>query len=145
MSATPPSSSSKKGSWPSTLHQRQSCQVTRAVQTMSAFNGTSMTNTFRKYFYSRKHFPKILGGVMIASGIAGYYSMGWWHTRQLEERKRIYIDAYHNRGDGHGSGDNRLVSLARKMTQRFAAASSPQSSFYRTDTSILQRQVTKFW
>lgn len=141
--ANKPSASAKK-----TTLSNATCQVTRAVQTMSSFHqSTSMTGTFRDtyrfYFYSPKHFPKILGGIMVLSGIAGYSCMGWYHDRTMEERKRIYVEAYHhNNGVGassstlatnsslvssseyaknniNGDGDNnRLVSLARKMTHR---------------------------
>ena len=101
---------------------------------MSALHHTSV---FRKYFYSRRHFPKILGGVMLASGVAGYCAMGYWHGQKMEERKQIYVDAYHN----GGSGGSRLVSLARKMTHRFVSPSESRCQ----ESPGLQRQVTKFW
>lgn len=129
--AKPPSSSSHRA--PS-----NTCQVTRAVQTMSSIHQTPLTTTFRDayrfYFYSPKHFPKILGGIMLASGVAGYTCMGWWHGRKMEEMKQIYVDAYYCDGEGNGS---RLASLARKMTRRIVNSGAEPSG--------LQRQGTKFW
>ena len=121
-----------------------SCQVTRAVHTMSLYHQTSFMDTARKYFYSPKHFPKILGGIMLASGIAGYYTMGYLHEQKIQKTKRIYIDAYHNSSSSSSNNNNNaqsqgdsssLVSLARKMTNRI------------TDTaeSRLQKQYTKYW
>lgn len=148
------------------------CRITRAVQTMSSFHRTSISETARKYFHSPQHFPRILGGLMLSSGIAGYVCMGWWYERQLEERKRIYIDAYHGvqasisssgikGGEGRNSSDNdeRRVSLARKMTRRNVSTTLSSSSssttandahhavlLNTTDSPLnLQRQVTKFW
>mmetsp|Transcript_32952 Transcript_32952/g.59419 ORF Transcript_32952/g.59419 Transcript_32952/m.59419 type:complete len:166 (-) Transcript_32952:46-543(-) len=165
MSTTPPPPSPNKASLPSNLHHRQnSCQVTRAVETMSSFHHTSMKKTLRLYFYSRAYFPKILGGIMIASGIAGYACMGWWHDRKMKEMERIYSDAYHN-GDrvsssiaknvrsfpGNGKNgnnedsDNGLVALTRNMTRRIVASSRHATLSNATDSSRLQRQVTKFW
>jgi len=109
---------------------------------MSLYHQTSFMDTARKYFYSPKHFPKILGGIMLASGIAGYYTMGYLHEQKIQETKRIYIDAYHNSSSSSNNntdqsqGDSSsLVSLARKMTNRI------------TDTaeSRLQKQYTKYW
>ena len=79
---------------------------------------------------------------MLASGIAGYYTMGYLHEQKIQETKRIYIDAYHNsssssnNNNAQSQGDSSsLVSLARKMTNRI------------TDTaeSRLQKQYTKYW
>lgn len=135
------------------LRQREgttTCQVTRAVQTMSSFHQTSMTGTARKYFYSPKYFPRILGGIMLVSGIAGYSCMGYLQEQKIEERKRIYIDAYHNNNSNSKSNgesrtddreDSRLVALARKMTNRMSSLSNINS----VDSSNLQRQYTKFW
>lgn len=171
MSRTPPPPSPNKAPLPSNLHQRQkSCQVTRAVQTMSSFHHTSMKKTLRLYFYSRAYFPKILGGIMIASGIAGYTCMGWWHDRKMKEMERIYSEAYHNgeqrsnnpfvsssiaknvrsfSGDGKNSNNedsgNGLVALTRNMTRRIVASSRHATLSNATDSSRLQRQVTKFW
>ena len=84
---------------------------------------------------------------MLASGVAGYSFMGWYTDRQIEKRKRVYIDAYHNGNgveDGNGSG-NRLISLARKMTHRIVGNVALASSGSQMETNKLQRQVTKFW
>ena len=87
---------------------------------------------------------------MLVSGIAGYSCMGYLHGQKIEERKRIYIDAYHNNnsnnstnGESHTDdrGDSRLVALARKMTNRMSSLSNINS----VDSSNLQRQYTKFW
>mmetsp|Transcript_16497 Transcript_16497/g.34731 ORF Transcript_16497/g.34731 Transcript_16497/m.34731 type:complete len:177 (-) Transcript_16497:239-769(-) len=176
MSATPPSSSTKMP-LQSINATNASCQVTRAVRTMSSINHhrTSIRTTFRKYFYSPTHFPKILGAVMVASGIVGYTSMGWWHGRQIEKRKRIYIEAY------NGSSDE-STTTTRLENSSVASSSTPGSNAgvtiissdaknrmdgendnrlialarkmtYRVvsspsstvDSSRLQRQVTKFW
>ena len=84
---------------------------------------------------------------MLVSGIAGYSCMGYLHEQKIEERKRIYIDAYHNNNKSNGEsrtddrGDSRLVALARKMTNRMSSLSNINS----VDSSNLQRQYTKFW
>lgn len=118
------------------------CQVTRAVQTLSALNQhrSFAKTTFRKYFYSRTHFPRILGGIMLASGVAGYTFMGWLHGRQIEERTRIYVEAYNNGERREDDGDG-LIALARKMTRRVVDASRDATM----ESARLQRQVTKFW
>ncbi len=79
------------------------CRITRAVQTISSLHRdrTWMFESARKYFHSPHHFPKILGGLMVSSGIAGYMCMGWWHERQVEWRNRIYIDAYYHQNNHH--------------------------------------------
>lgn len=125
MSATPPSSSTKMSLQPINA-VNASCQVTRAVQTMSSINHhrTSIRTTFRKYFYSPTHFPKILGAVMVASGIVGYTSMGWWHGRQIEERKRIYIEAY----NGTVSGDDESTTSTRLENSSVVSSSSTHDS-----------------
>ena len=97
---------------------------------------------------------------MMASGVAGYKCMGWYTERAIEQRKRAYMDVYHRNsnnsnnnngvvveGDKGSNGNNRLVSLARKMTHRIVvdndvAMTSPGSQL---ETNKLQRQVTKFW
>ena len=86
--------------------------------------------------------------------------MGWYTERAIEQRKRAYMDVYHRNsnnsnnnngvvveGDKGSNGNNRLVSLARKMTHRIVvdndvAMTSPGSQL---ETNKLQRQVTKFW
>lgn len=85
---------------------------------------------------------------MLVSGIAGYSCMGYLHEQKIEERKRIYIDAYHNNNNKSNGesrtddrGDSRLVALARKMTNRMSSLSNINS----VDSSNLQRQYTKFW
>ena len=92
---------------------------------------------------------------MLVSGIAGYSCMGYLHEQKIEERKRIYIDAYHNNNNNNNNsnsksngesrtddrGDSRLVALARKMTNRMSSLSNINS----VDSSNLQRQYTKFW
>ena len=87
---------------------------------------------------------------MLVSGIAGYSCMGYLHEQKIEERKRIYIDAYHNNNSNSKSNgesrtddreDSRLVALARKMTNRMSSLSNINS----VDSSNLQRQYTKFW
>mmetsp|Transcript_53511 Transcript_53511/g.113648 ORF Transcript_53511/g.113648 Transcript_53511/m.113648 type:complete len:158 (-) Transcript_53511:314-787(-) len=156
--STPPTPTPNKTPLSSTTGHpwQNSCQVTRAVQTMSSLNQhhANVANTCRKYFYSRTHFPKILGAIMIASGITGYVSMGWWHGRILEERKRIYVEAYHNgqkrresngKNTYNGNDDNRLVTLARKMTRRVMDSSRNVTLQDAMNSSRLQRQVTKFW
>jgi len=132
--------------------------ITRAVQTMSSIHQTSIIDTARKIFYSPKHFPKVLGGILSVSFIAGYLCMGYVHDYNVEKRKRIYIDAYHNNNrktdstikqtDGLStisvsttqnkstSGGDRLSRLARKMTHRIAT---------QTNNLKEQRQYTKFW
>ncbi len=163
-----PTSSSTSSTAPSrTMLQGRSssatiCVITRAVQTMSSFHQTSLSNTARKYFYSPKHFPRILSGLMLTSGIAGYACMGCWQERQLEERKRIYTDAYHqNHGaarkelapspaathatnssstkvsEGTSSSSNRMVALARKMTRRIVSTSSSSSSSASSNNTVL--------
>ena len=88
---------------------------------------------------------------MLVSGIAAYSCMGYLHEQKMEERKRIYIDAYHNNNNNSNlstgesrtddRGDSRLVALARKMTNRMSSLSNINS----VDSSNLQRQYTKFW
>eukprot|EP00578_Thalassiosira_sp_NH16_P004159 CAMPEP_0181140140 /NCGR_PEP_ID=MMETSP1071-20121207/35151_1 /TAXON_ID=35127 /ORGANISM="Thalassiosira sp., Strain NH16" /LENGTH=142 /DNA_ID=CAMNT_0023227083 /DNA_START=271 /DNA_END=699 /DNA_ORIENTATION=+ len=142
---------------------------------MSHFHHTSMTDALRKYFYSRTHFPWILGGIMVVSGIAGYSCMGWLHDKQMEDRKRIYIEAYHNgdqrrdsnltnnslapsalpmidslvssgdRNRVNGGGEHDLVSLARKMTHRVVTSASHATPLDSVESSMMQRQVTKIW
>jgi len=53
---------------------------------------------------------------MFASGIAGYCCMGYWQGKKMEERKRIYVDAYHN-------GEE-----PRRSIQKPAVSSSPSNS-----------------
>ena len=132
-------------------NKRQRHVITRAVQTMSSIHQTSIIDTARKIFYSPKHFPKVLGGILSISFVAGYVCMGYVHDYNVEKRKRIYIDAYHNNNKTDSTikknnrqstlstqnsttgGEDRLTRLARKMTHRIA-----------TQTNI-QRQYTKFW
>jgi hypothetical protein len=38
-----------------------------------------------------------LGGVLIASGAAGYAFAGWLHRRHLQETTDAYNDAHHHR------------------------------------------------
>ncbi len=78
---------------------------------------------------------------MLASGIAGYVCMGYYHTQQMEKRKRIYIDAYHQ---GNDNSSGKLTALARKMTRRIVE-SSHAAFADKAESSKLQRQVTKFW
>ena len=109
------------------------CRITRAVQTISSLHRdrTWMFESARKYFHSPHHFPKILGGLMVSSGIAGYMCMGWWHERQVEERKRIYIDAYYHQNNHHNDDVaspalslNLLTSSTSNATATAAAATS---------------------
>lgn len=108
------------------------CRITRAVQTITSFHRdrTSIFELARKHFHSPHHFPKILGGLMVSSGIAGYMCMGWWHERQMEERKRIYIDAYHQ--NNHNDGTNRKAMMASPLptsiTSKATAAATSGSA-----------------
>jgi len=136
--------------------------ITRAVQTMSSIHQTSLIGSARKIFYSPKHFPKVLGGILSVSFIAGYVCMGYVHDYNVEKRKRIYIDAYHNNNNKTDSikqtdrqstvsvsttqndsttGGDRLTRLARKMTHRIAT----QTNNLKESSMIIQRQYTKFW
>ena len=136
--------------------------ITRAVQTMSSLHQTSIIDTARKIFYSPKHFPKVLGGILSVSFIAGYLCMGYVHDYNVEKRKRIYIDAYHNNNSKTDStmkqtdrqstvsvsttqnstiGGDRLAMIARKMTHRIAT----QTNNLKESSVIIQRQYTKFW
>ena len=128
--------------------------ITRAVQTMSSIHQTSLIGSARKIFYSPKHFPKVLGGILSVSFIAGYVCMGYVHDYNVEKRKRIYIDAYHNNNSKTDStqvsvsttqnsttGGDRLTRLARKMTHRIAT----KTNNLKESSMIIQRQYTKFW
>jgi hypothetical protein len=87
----------------------------------------------------------ILGGIMLFSGVAGYACMDWWHDQKIEERKKIYVDAYNNGQERGGDGDNSLVSLARKMTRRIVGSPYLDSSTENANATNLQKQVTRFW
>ena len=109
---------------------------------------------------------------MAVSGVAGYYCMGWWHDQKMEERKRIYVEAYNqNRGDQHGvfTSSNNLSSSSTAATSVNIISSDARDSVAREggnnlvslarklthrivttshdkdQHSSLQRQVTKFW
>jgi hypothetical protein len=83
---------------------------------------------------------------MLASGVAGYACMDILHESRMEERKRIYTEAYHRNGEqSQNNGNGRLVALARKMTHRLASSSGHVSISDLADSSGLQRQVTKMW
>ena len=128
---------------------------------MSSIHQTSIIDTARKIFYSPKHFPKVLGGILSVSFIAGYVCMGYVHDYNVEKRKRIYIDAYHNNNNKTDStikqtdrqstvsvsttqnstiGGARLAMIARKMTHRIATHTNNLK-----ESSMIQRQYTKFW
>ena len=142
-------------------NKRQRHVITRAVQTMSSIHQTSIIDTARKIFYSPKHFPKVLGGILSVSFIAGYVCMGYVHDYNVEKRKRIYIDAYHNNNNKTDStikqtdrqstvsvsttqnstiGGARLAMIARKMTHRIATQTNNLK-----ESSMIQRQYTKVW
>ena len=142
-------------------NKRQRHVITRAVQTMSSIHQTSIIDTARKIFYSPKHFPKVLGGILSVSFLAGYVCMGYLHDYNVEKRKRIYIDAYHNNNSKTDStikqtdrqstvsvsttqnstiGGDRLSMIARKMTHRIATQTNNLK-----ESSMIQRQYTKFW
>jgi hypothetical protein len=142
-------------------NKRQRHVITRAVQTMSSIHQTSIIDTARKIFYSPKHFPKVLGGILSVSFIAGYVCMGYVHDYNVEKRKRIYIDAYHNNNNKTDStikqtdrqstvsvsttqnstiGGDRLAMIARKMTHRIATQTNNLK-----ESSMIQRQYTKVW
>ena len=142
-------------------NKRQRHVITRAVQTMSSIHQTSIIDTARKIFYSPKHFPKVLGGILSVSFITGYVCMGYVHDCNVEKRKRIYIDAYHNNNSKTDStikqtdrqstvsvsttqnstiGGARLAMIARKMTHRIATQTNNLK-----ESSMFQRQYTKFW
>lgn len=134
-------------------NKRQRHVITRAVQTMSSLHQTSIINTARKIFYSPKHFPKVLGGILSISFVAGYVCMGYVHDYNVEKRKRIYIDAYHNNNSktdstrqvsvsttqNNSTSGGELTRLARKMTHRIATQTNNLKE------SSMQRQYTKFW
>lgn len=134
-------------------NKRQRHVITRAVQTMSSLHQTSIINTARKIFYSPKHFPKVLGGILSISFVAGYVCMGYVHDYNVEKRKRIYIDVYHNNNSktdstrqvsvsttqNNSTSGGELTRLARKMTHRIATQTNNLKE------SSMQRQYTKFW
>lgn len=61
-------------------------QITRAVHILSAAYGTSMAVKTGKttvgqvassVFYSKQHFPKILGSLIVLSGVVGWQTMAY--------------------------------------------------------------------
>mmetsp|Transcript_5218 Transcript_5218/g.10679 ORF Transcript_5218/g.10679 Transcript_5218/m.10679 type:complete len:194 (+) Transcript_5218:129-710(+) len=134
---------------------QQQCQITRAIQTFA-----HTQTAFQRYFYSRKHFPKILTAFMTFGGFVGFTVMEYLANVQLEEKRKVYVDAYHH----HGRNDTQIVrdigrmaedsirsttttssasSLARKMTHK--TVDVVNSVVREGSSGILNRQITKFW
>ncbi|KAL7464880.1 hypothetical protein ACHAXS_005210 [Conticribra weissflogii] len=137
------------------FHNRQQCHVTRAIQTLARTQ-----TTFQRYFYSRRHFPKVLAACMTFGGFAGFTIMEYMARAKLEEKRRIYVEAYHYNGrddteivedfDNIANDPSRMTAtassasaLARKITHKIVDVVQP---FVREGSSaVLNRQVTKFW
>jgi hypothetical protein len=54
------------------------------VNTLSKMQKVGFAQSCRNVFYSRQHFPKILGGVMLSGSIGGYFIMDGVHNRRIE-------------------------------------------------------------
>jgi hypothetical protein len=90
------------------------CRISYAVRAMSSLHRIGLATAAgarRHLLFSPTRFPPrtTLGGVLIASGAAGYAFAGWLHRRHLQETTNAYNDAhyYHERHRRH------LVRAAR--------------------------------
>jgi hypothetical protein len=93
---------------------RSACRISYAVRAMSSLHRIGLATAAgarRHLLFSPTRFPPrtTLGGVLIASGAAGYAFAGWLHRRHLQETTNAYNDAhyYHERHRRH------LVRAAR--------------------------------
>ncbi len=97
---------------------------------------------------------------MTFGGFAGFTIMEYMARTELEEKRRIYVEAYHYNGrddteivedfDNIANDPSRMTAtassasaLARKITHKIVDVVQP---FVREGSSaVLNRQVTKFW
>jgi hypothetical protein len=66
--------------------------LTKTVMKMNSFH--SGVKAMKEIFYSRQHFPTILGTSMLCSCVGGYMLMDNFHQKRLHVRDIIILDLF---------------------------------------------------
>lgn len=75
-------------------------RITTLLGTLSKAQSVGIAQSFRTVFYSREHFPKILGTVVFSGMVGGYCLMDSVHNNRIKRQNEMYQAAWetnHNR------------------------------------------------
>ena len=107
---------------------RTSCPITPTIQSLNA-----NVALFHKYFYSPRHFPKILSGIMLIGGVAGYKTMEFYYGGRQEKSYRYVETTKPKSLDPRYRSKEKKEMLQRKITLRAE------------EFRGLTRKTTQFW